>query len=289
MGLPGSGKSTYASDYLKDHIENTVWCSSDNIRKVLYGDEAIQGNPQTVFRHLHNKVAEYLNRGYNVVYDATNVTRKCRKGIISLAKSLNAHIHGTVVWASYKECIARDKARDRQVGVNVINKFIKNWQSPYYDEGFDSLEIVYNTEIDPIKYTHQLEDNMKIPHDNPHHSLGIWEHCQEAGRLMEQEPQANNRLKYIMKFHDCGKPFTKFFKESDPTHAHYYNHNNVGGYLMYGSWAGLEDEYSNNILLTSWAICNHMEPFFNSKYYNNLPTDLKDMLDLIHKCDVNAH
>ena len=24
IGLPGSGKSTYAQEYLKDHIENTV-------------------------------------------------------------------------------------------------------------------------------------------------------------------------------------------------------------------------------------------------------------------------
>ena len=62
IGLPGSGKSTYAKQYLADHIENTMWCSSDTIRKELYGDENIQGNPKTVFEHLHNNVNMYLQQ-----------------------------------------------------------------------------------------------------------------------------------------------------------------------------------------------------------------------------------
>lgn len=291
MGLPGSGKSTYAKDYLKDHIENTVWCSSDNIRKELYGDENIQGNADTVFHKLHNKVAQYLRQDYTVLYDATNINRKSRRSIIAIAKAIGADIHGVIMWASLEECIKRDSERGRTVGQQVIDKFIKRWESPYYDEGFDSLEIIYNSEVWPIEYMQKLFNDMKIPHDNPHHSLDIQDHCKLAESLMAKEVPGDGKLQLIMRYHDCGKPYTKFFKEEDPTHAHYYSHNNVGGYLIYGAYAGLEDdkEISDTLFFVSWAITNHMEPFFNSKYYQNMDLKLKYIIDVIHKCDRLAH
>ena len=45
VGLPGSGKSTYANK-----IKNAILCSSDKVREELYGDENIQGDKQKVFR-----------------------------------------------------------------------------------------------------------------------------------------------------------------------------------------------------------------------------------------------
>lgn len=289
MGLPGSGKSSYAKEYLKDHPEDTIWCSSDQIRKELYGDESIQGNANTVFQTLHKAVSKYLKNGYNVIYDATNVTRKSRKSIISIGKNIGVHIHGVIMWASLEECLNRDNLRDRTVGTQVIDKFIKRWESPYYDEGFDSLEIIYNSDVWPLEYTQTLFKNMKIPHDNPHHSLGIQEHCLLAEKLISKEIPGNGKFQLIMRYHDCGKPYTKFFKEQDPTHAHYYSHNNVGGYLIYGIYAGLEDEFREDILFISWAITNHMEPFFNSTYYKTMNPKLKYFIDIIHKCDRGAH
>ena len=55
IGLPGSGKSTYAKSLL-DSEGKVKYCSSDEVRKQLYGDENIQCNPQTVFEYLHNNV-----------------------------------------------------------------------------------------------------------------------------------------------------------------------------------------------------------------------------------------
>lgn len=288
IGLPGSGKSTYAKEYLNDHVENTVWCSSDNIREELYGDASIQGNPDTVFKTLHNRVANYLRKGYTVIYDATNINRKSRKSIIKLGKDLHATIHGVMCWASLQECIDRDKARDRTVGEAVIDKFIRRFEAPYYDEGFDALEVMYNTSIVPWDYMAMLKVAMMIPHDNPHHTLDVWSHCTKAAELMSEET-SDNRLVFVMQYHDCGKPYTKFFKDTDVTHAHYYNHNNVGGYAIYGAWAGLESDCIEDLLFSAWAITNHMEPFFNSNYYKTMREDLRSQIDLIHECDKAAH
>ena len=292
VGLPGSGKSTYAEDYVQDHIENTVAFSSDGIRKVLYGDESIQGDASKVFRKLHERTAMYLQEGLNVVYDATNVNRKSRKEIIKLAKSIpNVTVECHIIWAPYEDCIKRDSLRNRTVGEQVIKKFLYRWETPYYNEGIDTIRIIHNVndEFSYKDYCTKLRDAMNIPHDNPHHTLGVWEHCVKSMELMHRETR-DIELWRAMCWHDVGKPMTKFYKtdsEGNPVgHAHYYNHDNVGGYLTCGI---TNPENSNYLLNLSWLVNTHMQPFFNSKYYNNLDKELKDKIDLIHKCDVNAH
>ena len=85
VGLPGSGKSTYANK-----IKNAILCSSDKIRKELYKDENIQGDNNKVFRILYNKVKENLKNGNNVVYDATNInSKKRRKKNVDYSKIVN--------------------------------------------------------------------------------------------------------------------------------------------------------------------------------------------------------
>ena len=44
IGIPGSGKSTYAKEEHESN-SNSVYLSSDKIREELYGNESVQGNP----------------------------------------------------------------------------------------------------------------------------------------------------------------------------------------------------------------------------------------------------
>ena len=74
VGLPRSGKSTYAKE-LADEISAVV-CSSDAIRQELCGDENLQNKNEDVFRVLHRRIKEYLRKGTNVIYDATNINSK---------------------------------------------------------------------------------------------------------------------------------------------------------------------------------------------------------------------
>lgn len=293
IGLPGSGKSTYAKEYLSDHIENTVWCSSDSIRKELYGDENIQGNPQTVFEHLHNKVGIYLHRGYNVIYDATNVTRKNRRGVINKFSNI-ADIEAHIVWAPFEECVARDNARVKKVGEEVIRKFLYRWQSPNYDEGFKFIDVIYNCDAgwDRIHYSNCMLDNLKIPHNNPHHTLDIYEHSAAVECYIKNKWPRSCVLEEAGSYHDLGKPMTKGYKSDDKGRlipiAHYYNHQNVGSYLVYGMYADTA-ECKQKAIVCSWLVCNHMEPYFNSKYYRSLTGMYKEWIDQLHEADAAAH
>ena len=309
-GLPGSGKSSYAKaikDY--DDEDNTIIHSSDAIRGELFGDPSFQGDNSKVFELLHKRVRADLQAGRTVIYDATNITRKARRGVVNLAHPINDTVECHIIWTDPIECRRRDSLRGRKVGSEVIEKMLRRWQSPFIDEGFDSINIVLNQDdFDYVNYISSMTANMHIPHDNPHHTLGVWEHCMQAQSNIEQkmsEMMFNKHshdyklLTAAAKWHDIGKPWTKGYKadkvtgQVDYSHAHYYDHHCVGGYLSYGLFLKprslMTQAEIDDICFISWLICNHMEPFFNSHYYQDMYPHYKGYIDAIHEADLAAH
>ena len=280
VGIPGSGKTTYAKSYIKQY--SGVHLSSDFIRKELYGDESIQGSPNEVFALMQKRTVEALNDGRSVVYDATNVTRKDRAGIIAACPKF-VQIEAHVVWAPIKTCIERDAARERTVGKTVIDRMLKRFQPPFHDEGIDEIKIVYPNDFSSMEYCRKVMGAINIPHDNPHHTLGIKEHCQEAF-LNACDMRISSEFEQAAMWHDIGKSYVKAFvdgKGNPCEAAHYYSHHNVGSWMVYGM--------PNITPFIAWLIGTHMDPFLNTKYYNNLPSFLKSYVDSLHTCDLNAH
>ena len=284
VGIPGSGKTTYAKNYIEQNA-NTIHLSSDTIRKELYGDENIQGNPADVFSIMQKRAVEVLNNGYNVLYDATNMTRKDRAGIIGVCPKF-AKIECHIIWAPIEVCIERDSKRERTVGKEVIDKMLKRFQAPYYDEGIDEIVIVRPDfwDWDGHNYAENCFDDMRINHDNPHHTLDVIDHCWEAERYLFNKDVTDEDLIFAALRHDIGKPYVKAFIDSKGNpceQAHYYQHQCVGAWMSYGF--GSITPYS------AWLVSAHMDPFMNTKYYNNLPPFLKRDIDLLHEADLAAH
>lgn len=280
VGIPGSGKTTYAEKYIEEHT-GAEHLSSDKIREELWGNEATQGDNNEVFSLMQSRAIEALNNGQSVVYDATNITRKDRSYIIAACPKF-AKIECHIVWAPIETCIERDAVRKRTVGKAVIDKMLKRFQAPYYDEGIDEIKIILPNEFDYDKYWDKCFDEMDIPHDNPHHTLNIVDHCMSATNYA-----LDNKYEFDIVFtalaHDVGKPYVKAFIDSRGNaceDAHYYQHNCVGAWMSYGL------EYNP---LCAWLISVHMDPFLNTKYYNKLPAYLKKQVDLLHEADLAAH
>ena len=285
-GIPGSGKTFYA-ERIKDSYSYIVHLSSDTIRKELYGDESIQGNPSEVFSLMQNRAIEFLNNGYDVIYDATNITRKDRASIIAKCPKF-ARIKCHIIWAPIEICIERDAARERTVGKEVIDRMLKRFQAPYYDEGIDEIKIVLPENFDQDQYINDSMNAMKITHDNPHHTFDVYEHCIEAYEHACKSDYYDLIHAEAAMIHDIGKPYTKSFintKGELSDTAHYYGHQSIGAWMTYGM---MIKDYTTSIDI-AWLVSTHMAPFLNEKYYKNLPAYLKNSVDLLHEADLAAH
>ena len=141
----------------------------------------------------------------------------------------------------------------------------------------------------------KLLEDMDIPQDNPHHTLSVLNHCTKACDIFDRVFvttkgfQPPYYVRDAVTFHDIGKPYCKTFvnKKGETTEvAHFYDHEHVGAYFVLGMFPGLSE---SKTIFASWLVCNHMSPFINQKYYNSLPSYLKEWITLLHEADKLAH
>lgn len=254
-GLPSSGKSYIAKEEISKQGDFVI-CSSDEIREELFGDIYNQNNNEEVFNILHQRVKENLKNGKNVIYDACNINSRRRRAFLKELKGIPCEKYCIVAATTYEECLRSNKLRDRTVPEEVIEKMYRNWTMPYFFEGWDDIIIGFKTGTKKLKPFDWANKYMTYNQDNPHHTMSLGEHSICVANNFED----NNTLYYAGLLHDCGKPFTKFFKESNGeigNEAVFYNHENCGAYdsLFFDYPEGV------NIGDVSILINLHMIPF----------------------------
>lgn len=228
IGLPASGKSTYANKLKEDGY--TVH-SSDSIREELFDNINFQGENELVFKMLHDRIKEDLIDGENVVYDATNMGMKRRRSFLETLNKVECTKVAVVMATPFNECIDRNKSRDRTLDAHVLDRMYKSFQFPMLQEGFDEIEIEYTTdEIDHQEMFNQLEFLANVLQHNSNHTLTIGEHCLRVCGLLSCE---SKELRIAGLLHDIGKLKTMSFRNSKGEYtnqAHYYNHENISTY-----------------------------------------------------------
>ena len=147
VGLPGSGKSTYVKNFIKD--KEIEYLSSDSLRAVYGKSEEDQTVTPLVFGHIKRKVDEFLKDGKNVLVDATSVNRKERSDYINTAKKYGAKVVAIVFKMDRQGLIDRNKKRGEQGGRVVpdfvIDKMLNKFEEPSYSEGIDVIIYVWKT------------------------------------------------------------------------------------------------------------------------------------------------
>lgn len=308
VGLPGSGKSTY----IKKHFNTNLHVhSSDDIREELTGNAEDQTVNAKVFELLHKRVHEDLKNGISCVYDATNISWKKRKAFLESLKNIDCWKICHIIATPYEVCLEQNKQRDRVVPEHVIKRMYMNFDIPWYNEGWDDIEIWYTDTQYRDKYGHWskfLADTIEFNQDSKWHKETLGTHCHlcaehvlknvaELNALTEKETLVAAAL------HDCGKPFTQTYKDSkgnDSEFAHYYNHEYVGSYnsLFYGM-----DEGTDRLLVAAliryhmvlhffkdWkpkTVAKYEGEFTSHKYLKEM--DFYKALQILHEGDKNAH
>ncbi|BAU10807.1 hypothetical protein LEP3755_12990 [Leptolyngbya sp. NIES-3755] len=140
IGLPGSGKSTFARS-----LSHTRIISTDAIRAQLFGEEAIQGSWLKIWLEVRSQFDQAINAIENneiefAIYDATNAVRKQRRAAISLARKCGfTEIIGVWINPSIEICLERNKLRSRIVPEEVIYRMARRLYGapPAVDEGLN--------------------------------------------------------------------------------------------------------------------------------------------------------
>lgn len=140
IGLPGSGKSTFARSLFNARI-----ISTDAIRAQLFGEEAIQGSWLKIWLEVRSQFDQAVaaiaqDEIEFAIYDATNAVRKQRRAAIALARKCGfTQITGIWINPSIEICLERNKARSRIVPEEVIYRMARRLYGapPALEEGLD--------------------------------------------------------------------------------------------------------------------------------------------------------
>lgn len=145
IGVPGSGKSTYAEELYQKSERGIALVSSDCIRKSLYGNESCQDNPKKVFTLAHKIIVDQLEHGFDVIFDATNIYANNRKDLIlKVCFEVTKPVRFIAVYfdTPISECIKRQDLRERKVPTKVIEKMGRQIDKPTFQEGFDIIRTI---------------------------------------------------------------------------------------------------------------------------------------------------
>lgn len=142
IGIPGSGKSTYAEKIAER--ESAVVISSDRLREELFGNVLELRRNSKLFGEMYKRALQYLSEGKNVVLDATNITGCKRKSILNKFKSYYKECY--YIKTPLQKVLHQNRSRDRNVPENVIIRMYKILEEPDYNEGWDKINIVENSD-----------------------------------------------------------------------------------------------------------------------------------------------
>ncbi len=296
-GLVASGKSTRAKELAREY--NVTVFSSDALREKMFGDVNDQEHNQELFIELHKRIKECLRNGESAIMDSTNLSYKMRMSFLRELKNIPCEKICVLMATPYEECLKRNAQRERKVPEYVIERMYRQFDPPYWYEGWDYIQVEWYSDTQFKSITDWLSLVEDFNQDNPYHSLTLDRHSEKTldyvfivASGMDDRSIA---LRNAAVLHDNGKHFCKTFKNSkgDITeHAHYYNHEHVGSYnsLFYEMLCSPLDV----AIIIRW----HMQPYFwerdnneklCSKYRKLWGEQLYQDIMLIHKADKSAH
>lgn len=118
-GLQGSGKTSFAKEWLAEAPTQRVRINYDDLRDELYG----VGWKWNRVEEDHMKEAaqvraeDAIQEGKDVIIDNTNLTRADRKSWMNLAKSFKAEYSEVEMDTPVADCVARDRLRSGKARV----------------------------------------------------------------------------------------------------------------------------------------------------------------------------
>ncbi len=179
IGLPASGKSTWAKEFCE---KNTDWVrvNRDDLRN-MRGKYWVPKQENMISDWEYESVVTALSYGLNVILDATNLNEDRRNSFIASlddhpVQKLDFQVELMHFDVSVEECIKRDAKRANGVGEKVIRGMYDKYLAPapvVYDEDYNLPHCVIfdidgtlaenNSGRSPYDWKRVGEDDVKVP------------------------------------------------------------------------------------------------------------------------------
>ena len=138
QGVPGSGKSTWAKEFAKNHKDYVIVCR-DSIREAT-GIYWVPEREEYISKVEKGSVVDALTEGLNVIIDATNLNPKTIDKWIEVADYYKADIEFKEFEISFEEAVERDRKRGEEGGRSVGEETIKRFFKNYYPDKFEKKD-----------------------------------------------------------------------------------------------------------------------------------------------------
>lgn len=265
VGIAGSGKSTMAKELMSER-DDVVYLSSDELREELLSDVNDQTKNSDVFVEMAKRTKQALRDGKHVIYDATNISRKKRRGLLQQLPK-NVHKVACYIDTEYKDIVKQNNDRERVVPQEAIERMYKSMQIPIYSEGWDNIMIFHHDNVEnnqyPIQFTSAVRKSVTMgrdgyelikflasyfdeffgvydmPQDSKYHAFSVSRHIYYVYEYILQNYEATDeRDREIMLWtallHDIGKHYCKSFvnrKGEETRYANFIGHDYVGSQM----------------------------------------------------------
>lgn len=293
-GLPASGKSQQAKKLAEEYDAEIF--SSDSLREEMFGDVNHQADNDTLFKELHKRIRECLVSKRMAVYDDCNISYKRRMEFLKSLRKITCEKIAILMATPYEVCLERNAQRERKVPEHVIKRMYMSWNSPYWYEGWDDIQIVYSEGAEGSygEACDWIASVMDCNQHNSHHSLTLGEHYLKTFKYLNSLPVAFWELRTAALIHDCGKCKSATYinsKGEQTNECHYYNHQFCGSYDSL-FFSGI-DRHLYIAQLVQW----HMRPYLAWEHSEKSMQKDKKLLGetlfndicLLHEADLAAH
>lgn len=301
VGLPGVGKSTWARQYIKEN-DNTIHVSSDITRKTLFPFGYENVSNELVFKTIHSDIKTNIANGVDVIYDATNLSRKKRRHFLKHIVR-GVRVDCVLFHEPIETIFERNETRaERHLPTDVITKYLRSFNIPLLSEGF--YKMTYVGETDQHEIVELYSQLMDYDQDNSHHKLTLGNHIlkvhENVIELMNKYAKylgsdIHELRKHVHNFnglqtaallHDIGKPIAR---EQMDGYSRYIGHENISGYMAL-PYINPKSKLGD---LVHTLISYHMRAHETSdkahnKIIKEIGKDKYDLLMLFNQCDQNA-
>lgn len=133
-GLPGSGKTQWARDYVDTHNGKVKRINKDDLRAMMDNGKWHWENEKFVLNCRDQLIMRALMEGKDVIVDDTNLNPKMERGIRTLVGP-SVTVEVMFFDVDVKECIERDSKREgtAHVGEDVIMGMYNKWEGGWKD------------------------------------------------------------------------------------------------------------------------------------------------------------